>query len=321
MFIRQATPTIVIGYNQNPWLECNVVHIKQDGVDIMRRHTGGGTVYLDTGNLLVGFINKNGNSDVIQSQINNKIITDSIKEICDDTCVASSSGRNDLIMTKTDMFGYQESKKIAGSAFKMLNYNNESYNMHHLCILVNGNLEKLSYYLTPSKKKLESKGITSVVVRVSNLSSYVSPWLQDNLMMTLKNNLIRNFIGNDSCKIINITEKEMLSIPDVCSEYERINTDEYIYGMAPHFTHTIEHKFTWGLVNVGLVVKGAKITKVNVFSDSLYIDFVEPVCSILKGSAYNKQSVLNSYLKFKQDNAHTGPIIHELITYVSTQIE
>src|SRR6266436_2941167 len=56
LFVRQSTPTVVIGCNQNPWIECRINELRRNNVNLMRRSTGGGTVYLDEGNLLVGFI-------------------------------------------------------------------------------------------------------------------------------------------------------------------------------------------------------------------------------------------------------------------------
>lgn len=44
-------PAIVIGRHQNPWLECNVPEARKQGISLVRRKSGGGTVYHDKGNL------------------------------------------------------------------------------------------------------------------------------------------------------------------------------------------------------------------------------------------------------------------------------
>lgn len=32
LFIRQTVPTVVFGYNQNPWIECNMEKINKGGI-------------------------------------------------------------------------------------------------------------------------------------------------------------------------------------------------------------------------------------------------------------------------------------------------
>lgn len=50
------TPAVVIGRNQNPWLEADLAEAARQGVALARRVSGGGTVVHDEGNLNYGFI-------------------------------------------------------------------------------------------------------------------------------------------------------------------------------------------------------------------------------------------------------------------------
>ncbi|KAK6056628.1 biotin/lipoate A/B protein ligase family protein [Cooperia oncophora] len=41
-------PAVVVGRHQNPWMEANIPFLKEYGIVLARRHSGGGTVYHDT---------------------------------------------------------------------------------------------------------------------------------------------------------------------------------------------------------------------------------------------------------------------------------
>ena len=45
LFLWQSSPAIIIGRAQNPWLECNLTEITKDNIPIVRRQSGGGTVF------------------------------------------------------------------------------------------------------------------------------------------------------------------------------------------------------------------------------------------------------------------------------------
>ena len=51
-----SEPCIVYGRHQNPWLECDVKHSGEEGVEAVRRYSGGGCVYHDHGNLNISFL-------------------------------------------------------------------------------------------------------------------------------------------------------------------------------------------------------------------------------------------------------------------------
>ncbi|KAJ1334808.1 hypothetical protein BSLG_007963 [Batrachochytrium salamandrivorans] len=50
LMLYRNSPSVIIGRNQNPWRECNVLALNRDKVPIVRRKSGGGTVYHDMGN-------------------------------------------------------------------------------------------------------------------------------------------------------------------------------------------------------------------------------------------------------------------------------
>ena len=79
-----------------------------------------------------------------------------------------------------------DGKKISGSAYKLKLGKADGIgrrSLHHGTMLLNLELNALSKYLNPNKKKLESKGVTSVVSRVMNLCE-IEPKLNHDMFCT-----------------------------------------------------------------------------------------------------------------------------------------
>eukprot|EP00061_Rhincodon_typus_P008034 g30285.t1 len=68
-------PTVVIGRHQNPWQECNLKLMRDQGIQLSRRRSGGGTVYHDLGNINLTFFtskkryDRRGNLELVISAL------------------------------------------------------------------------------------------------------------------------------------------------------------------------------------------------------------------------------------------------------------
>ena len=141
---------VIIGRNQNAWKECNIANMDADGVQLVRRHSGGGAVFHDNGNLNFSFITDEKHYDLNRQM---RVILNAVSKL---GLKAELSGRNDITV---------DGKKFSGNAFSLAKGNRS----HHGTILVNADLTKLSNYLCVSKEKMRSKGIDSVRARVCNI--------------------------------------------------------------------------------------------------------------------------------------------------------
>ena len=127
-----------------------------------RRKSGGGCVYQDLGNSVFSFINPVDDfAKTDFKTMNNEVLLKSLERF---GIKGEASGRNDLVV---------DNKKISGSAYKLKLGRADGggrRSLHHGTMLLNLELGALGKYLSPNKKKLESKGVDSVVSRVMNLS-------------------------------------------------------------------------------------------------------------------------------------------------------
>lgn len=76
MLLWRNSPCVVIGRHQNPWLEANFGPLNEQGIEVARRNSGGGTVYHDNGNLNLTFFtpreryDRKQNLELISSALN-----------------------------------------------------------------------------------------------------------------------------------------------------------------------------------------------------------------------------------------------------------
>ncbi|KAL4868814.1 hypothetical protein BDV12DRAFT_169092 [Aspergillus spectabilis] len=169
LFLYVNRPCVVIGRNQNPWLETNLQKLHNDrmcngnGEDeavFVRRRSGGGAVFHDTGNL---------NYSVISPRTTftrNKHAEMMVRALHRVGAVNTSvNDRHDIVMS---MSGKQP-RKISGSAFKLTRFRA----LHHgTCLLDSPNINDLGLFLrSPARDYIKAKGVESVRSPVANVSS------------------------------------------------------------------------------------------------------------------------------------------------------
>ncbi len=270
LYLWQNNDVVVIGRFQNPWKECNLNKMEDDGVSLMRRDTGGGAVFHDLQNLCFTFV---GSTEEENYREKNTLLV--CKALADLGFNAEPSGRNDILI---------EGEKISGAAFR----EKDGMYIHHGTILIGTDLNRLANYLQPDKKKLESKGITSVRARVTNLQTIK----KDVTLHDVVNALFTVFSQEKQVekKIHNFDTDYINKNDDLKKEYERLTSWDWRYGKSPEFTYCIEGRFDWGGVEINLNVKKALLETVDIYSDSLDIERIQRLSMCLrelKGKPYD----------------------------------
>ena len=151
LYFWQNSPCVVIGRHQNPWLECDLRYLKEHGIKLARRHSGGGTVFHDLGNLNVTFMTS-------RSRYNRKLNLECIAK------ALSNQWNLDVDLSPRDDLVVDGIFKISGSAAKLGKYS--SY--HHCTLLCDVNLDMLDKAIK-SRMVGNSKATQSISSHVINL--------------------------------------------------------------------------------------------------------------------------------------------------------
>lgn len=275
LYLWQNDLTVVIGRNQNPWTECNLPKMEEDGVKLARRMSGGGAVYHDMGNTCFTFLspregyNRDANSRIILNALETRF---GIK--------GESSGRNDLIVKDPD-----GDKKFSGSAFR----ETRDRAFHHGTVLMSVDLSKLSQYLTPHPKKMLSKGRTSVRSRVMNLDE-ISPGINHELLCPA---IIKSFLDfyGAAAEVELLTPENLSHLPGLQQRYEELKSWDWRFGHSPNFQQQLTEYLSWGFVDVFLDAEHGQISRVEVYSDSLFPQLIDVLRSSLEGQPFTKAGI------------------------------
>ena len=268
LYLWQNLNTVVIGKNQNAWLECRTSLLEEEGGRLARRLSGGGAVYHDLGNLNFTFLMCKEDYD-LDKQI------EVIKQACALAGIlAEKSGRNDLLA---------DGRKFSGNAF----YQDKVHAYHHGTLMVDVDKEKLGRYLSPPKAKLQAKGVASVRSRVVNLKE-LSPTLTIDAMAKHMTRAFQQVYGLKA-------EPFQLS-EDMANEVRRLkavySSWDYLYGAPLSFTFSCEEKFDWGYVGLQLDAKGGIVQEVGINTDAMDWTLPETIAKALKGCRFDTDSIV-----------------------------
>lgn len=274
-FMWQVDPTVIFGRNQLIENEVNLDYCKQHGIHTFRRKSGGGCVYADRSNIMFSYINSSDNVQFTFFRYVQMIATLLQKLGLN----ARASDRNDVLIGE---------KKVSGNAF----YHLPGRNIVHGTMLYDTNMENMVGSITPTDRKLISKGVKSVSQHITLLKDHLSISLEE----------FKTFIRKNLCD-----KEEKLSLEDV----ERIReiekeylTPEFIYGNNPKYTVVVKKRLEGcGDFEARIELKNNTICSLNLMGDFfLYGDLDKGLLSRLQGVEYQKKKIEEALGDLPMDN-------------------
>ncbi|RKH21409.1 lipoate--protein ligase [Corallococcus sp. CA047B] len=304
LFLWRNDNTVVIGRNQNPWSECNLTRMEEDKVFLARRTSGGGAVFHDLGNTCFTFLSA---KEGYNKTANITILLDALSRL---GVTAQASGRNDLVIPLED-----GPRKISGSAYR----ETKDRAFHHGTFLIGADLTRLSNYLTPHPKKLESKGSASVRSRVMNIRD-LRPEASHEALVKAMIGAFCDFHGATA-------EPELLEPsflegqPSLKRTFEHYASWDWRFGNAPRFSHQMVEYLSWGFFEVHVDAENGHITRAQVFSDALYPDLVQDLQAALVGKPHSRNGVQQAVAEARSRHPAQERELGELEAWLMGQVE
>lgn len=304
LYLWRNGPSVIIGRFQSAWKECKVSKMEEEGINLVRRASGGGAVYQDLNNSIFSFFSSKKDNDVAA---NHSVITDAL--MTHSGIEAVPTGRNDM---EVDGF------KVSGAAFRQTG----NRSLHHGTLLLDVDMTALSRYLTPNKLKMQSKGISSVSARVKNLKSIDPNISHDGICDALVDSFRK--YHNIDCDVEEVDESFVNKEPKVQVLMDELMDHEWRFGREPAFTNNISTRFDWGTIDVYVTTrKGGVISEATIFSDALDTELITQLRETLINCEYSQTGLGDALRILAESYPESSPIranIYELRQWLINHI-
>lgn len=296
-FLYRNQPCIVIGRNQNPWHELDVTRMRELGIRLVRRRSGGGAVYHDLGNTNYSFhiardeFTRKTHAELIARALNSDPVNLQAADSYDDGDTkrgAFVNERNDICVALKESTTDRLERKISGSAYKIIS----SRAYHHGTMLLSAKLSDLGSALRPMRADMDSKGVASVSSPVINLveafPSRKSHLTHEAFCQSVLSEFRRTYGGESSVEYFD----DHFINDEIKKGWDEMDSWDWIFGQTPEFTHKISNA---GITNpdvapftIQLHVKHGKIQEANLnASEGSTDEDLNRIVQRLEGARYD----------------------------------
>ncbi|KAK0740441.1 hypothetical protein B0T18DRAFT_440120 [Schizothecium vesticola] len=215
LFLYTNRPSIILGRNQNPWLEVHHPLLRrglpgsQPTIDLLRRRSGGGTVFHDLGNANWTVICPPA---VFDRDRHAEMVARALQRL--GVATARVNERHDIVVDSEAEAG--GTYKVSGSAYKLTRLRA----LHHgTCLLGSENLGRVGALLrAPGAGYIKARGVESVRSAICNVG--------------VGRGEFEEAVG------VGVEEvgEEMGEVEVVAKGWKELMSPEWVYGQTPLFT-------------------------------------------------------------------------------------
>ncbi len=237
-------PSVIIGKHQVAHREVNERLAGEDGIPVIRRISGGGTVYHDRGNLNFAFIKQSEAG----KQVDFRYYTAPVIEFLASLGItAVFEGKNDLTAGGL---------KISGNAEHVF----RERVLHHGTLLFDASLQNMKRYLKPESENYSTRGVASNRTSVTNIKDRVKGIeTMDQFMKKMETYFYTSVPG---LKPYVLTSDELKKIEDLVETKYR--SWDWNWGYGPPYTFTSAFNISGKMHTCRLLVKDGIIRECNI---------------------------------------------------------
>lgn len=220
LFLCRNRAAVVVGKNQNPWRECRVELLAEEGITLARRISGGGAVFHDAGNLNYGVV-------LPRAAYRADNVFDFVIAALDRLGLqVSRTARTAPNATATSTSLFLDGFKVSGNAFALRG----QFALHHGTLLVRSDLNRLRHLFPGTIAVADTHAVPSIPAPVANLSHFRPDLTPDAVAAALRDEFERRY---GAARRISDAEVEAWNWRAAA---DRHAMREWVFGRTPPFT-------------------------------------------------------------------------------------
>nr|ODN81240.1 lipoate-protein ligase A [Cryptococcus depauperatus CBS 7841] len=308
LFLYRNSPCVVIGRNQNPWKETSPRFLREESIPLVRRRSGGGTVYHDIGNTNFSIIlprllfTRSHGAQLVARAVRSKLGISG----------CSVNERNDIVIKdgERENIDFVLGIYVSGSAYKIIQH--RAY--HHGTMLISSSLAELGKSLKSSSASTFSSHRSPVTTLNHHLPLSSKPIHHEDFVHAILNEFSQAYSSPNTPMKTHTVIKENIKENEVWKGYQELMEWEWQYGQTPEFSNNIEGNFSWGDLSVSLTSRHAVLTSLTFhLSPSLHSNptttaerqaFLDSLALSLIGKRYESLQEVEGAMGYEWDDEH-----------------
>ncbi len=256
LMVWQNKPSVVVGKHQNVLAEVNMDFVSENNLPVIRRISGGGTVYHDMGNINLTRISTSRKTDrLVDFREFTRPVVDFLKQF---GLEVAFEGKNNLTVN---------GKKFSGNSAHVF----KNSVMHHGTFLYQSDLNRLEKVIHPGNSHIVDKSIKSVRATVGNIAGFMEKPVTTEVFRRHLEQFLVDYYHIHT--VAEVTPEEKLAIEKLVQE--KYSRWEWNRGYSPKYIVEGDRNTEYGKFHVSLKVKEGKITDIALFFEGKKLEKTE----------------------------------------------
>jgi len=264
-------PSVIIGKHQNRSREINHEFIASHNIPVIRRTTGGGTVYQDPGNINYSFIYTDRKENLVDYRYFTEPVVEFLRRL----------GLNAVFEEKSNIV--VDGLKVSGNSAHVF----RDKVLHHGTLLFEADLEKLELSIRSREASYDDKSVRSIRKKVANISQLLGKTMSIEAFINAFITFVSDYWGNLNQSELSETDRDAIRTLIT----EKYIKPEWNTGFSPAYRFTNQWENAGEYFSVELSVENGIIRKINLEGHEKYSDLIKRTEIILTGQLHDKKTL------------------------------